>query len=129
MKKFLSIFALAAVLVFTAFMPRALANVNISINEAYFDQADRQIILNTTVANTIDQPVRLKKFQINDLKIFDSDKNFLWGGSVTFENLDVPIDANGSVQMTFTIDGATPPDYTGKIYTADDSIAFWTIEQ
>lgn len=129
MKKFLSIFAFAAVLVFTAFMPRAFADVNIGIDEVQFDPANKQIVLNTTVANTIAQPVRLKKFQINDLKIFDGDKNLLWGGSVTFDNLDVPIPASGSVQMTFTLNGATPPEYNGPTYTEDDSLVFWTAEQ
>lgn len=129
MKKFLSIFAFAAVLVFTAFAPHAFANVNIGIDEVYLDPANQQIVLNTTVANTIDQPVRLKKFQVNNLKIFDGDKNLLWEGSVTFDNLDVPIPANGSVQMTFTLHGATPPEYTGPTYTEDDSLVFWIAEQ
>ena len=129
MKKFLSIFAFTAMLVFTAFAPRAFANVNIGINEVFLDPANQQIVLNTTVENTIDQPVRLKKFQVNNLKIFDGDKNLLWEGSVTFEDLDVPIPANGSVQMTFTLHGANPPDYTGATYTEDDSFVFWTAEQ
>ena len=129
MKKFFSIFAFTAVLIFTAFTPRAFADVNITINATQFDPPNQQIILDTTVANTIDQPVRLKKFQVNNLKIFDGDRNLLWEGSVTFENLDVPIPASGSVQMTFTLHGATPPDYTGQIYTEDDSLVFWIAEQ
>lgn len=129
MKKFLSIFAFTAMLVFTAFAPHAFANVNINIDAVQFDLPNNQIILNTTVANTIDQPVHLNKFQVNNLKIFDGEKNLLWEGSVTFEDLDVPIPANGSVQMTFTLHGANPPDYTGATYTEDDSFVFWTAEQ
>lgn len=128
MKKFFAAFAFAAVIMFTAFAPRAFAEVNITINEAAFVLDKHQIVLNTTVENTIAQRVRLKKFQVNDLKIFDADRNLLWGGNVTFDNLDVPIEPNGSVQMTFTLEGATPPDYTGPIYTEDDSLVFWTAE-
>ena len=129
MKKFLSIFAFTAIMVLATFTPHAFANVNIGINEVFLDPANQQIVLNTTVENTINQPVRLKKFQVNNLKIFDGDKNFLWEGSVTFDNLDVPIPANGSVQMTFTLHGATPPEYTGPTYTEDDSLVFWIAEQ
>ena len=129
MKKFLSIFAFTAVLVFTAFTPRAFANVNINIDAVQFDPPNNQIVLYTTVANTIDQSVHLNKFQVNNLKIFDGDKNLLWEGNVTFEDLDVPIPSSGSIQMTFTLHDAMPPDYTSPTYTEDDSLVFWTAEQ
>ncbi len=128
MKKFFATFAFAAVMMFAAFAPRAHAEVNIGVNEAYFDQAHGEIVLYTTVENTINQPVHLREFQVNQLTIYDADHNPIWTGSVDFTGLNVPIGANGAVRMTFTIANTTPPDYNGKIFVNDDSLVMWTAD-
>lgn len=125
MKKFFAIFAFTAVMVFTAFTPSASADVNIRIDQALFNKSAGEIILQTVVENTIDQPVHLREFLVKRLTIFDADKNPIWEGSVEFKGLDVPIGANGSVDMTFTISGTTPPDYEGEMFTQDDSLVVW----
>jgi len=126
MKKFFATFVFAAAVMLISFSPRAFAEVNVKFDDVYFDLEQNEIVLHSTVFNTIDRPVHLNKFDVRQLKIYDADKNLLWEGSVTFDNLNVPLDANGSVKMTFTISKTTPPNYTGTIYPEDDSMVYWT---
>lgn len=72
MKKFLSIFAFTTMLVLATFTPHAFANVNIGINEVFLDPANQQIVLNTTVENTIDQARAAKEISSQQ------PENFRW---------------------------------------------------
>ena len=128
MKKFFAVFAFTAMMVLATFAPRASAAVNIGINNAYFDRINGEIVLDTMVENTINQPVHLKEVIVNQLTIYDAAHNPIWTGNVDFNGLDVPIGANGAVRMTFTITNTTPPEYTGKIFTENDSVTIWKID-
>lgn len=128
MKKFFATFVFAMALIFAAHTPQVFAEVHIGIENAYSNFEENKIILQTTVLNTLDAPVHLKEFIVNDLKLFDADKNLIWEGAAKFEGLDVPIAAKGTVNMTFTIYDAAPPDYVGKIFIDDDSLVVWTAD-
>ncbi|MBE8955207.1 MAG: hypothetical protein SR2Q5_06035 [Quinella sp. 2Q5] len=126
MKKFLATFFVAVMMV--ALSPRAFAEVHIGIDSADFVLDRNQIVLHTTVYNTLDCPVHMTNFIVKNLKIYDADRNLIWESGVNFDGLNVPIDANGTVNMTFTLDNANPPNYNGTIFIEDDSLVVWSAD-
>ncbi len=130
MKKFFAVFAFVLTAALVSFVPQASAEIYIDFSQVEFNPTEHKIIFYAKMGNTIDKPVVVKKIDVRSISIYDANGNLLWNNSATFENIDIPVPANGEIELPITINDAPDvPEYEGAISTKDDTWIEWMVTE
>ena len=130
MKKFFALFAFVLLTALVSFAPQASADIHIDFSQVEFFPTDRKVRFHAKMFNTINKPVVVKKIDVRLISIYDAEKNLIWSNAATFENINVPVPANGEIEIPITIhDAPDVPAYEGAISTEDDTWIEWEITE